>query len=80
MFLLKEKYAGNQLAVFRGVKALSDAEMQRIAKEMNFSETTFILSDEKAALAFSFDLADAVSTETLVAIPREEALKAVGLR
>jgi len=43
----EEKYAGNQLAVFRGAKALSDAEMQRIAKEMNFSETTFILSDEK---------------------------------
>ena len=43
----EEKYAGNQLAVVRGAKALSDAEMQRIAKEMNFSETTFILSDEK---------------------------------
>jgi trans-2,3-dihydro-3-hydroxyanthranilate isomerase len=43
----EEKYAGNQLAVLRGAKALSDAEMQRIAKEMNFSETTFILSDEK---------------------------------
>jgi len=41
----EEKYAGNQLAVIRGAKALSDAEMQRIAKEMNFSETTFILSD-----------------------------------
>jgi len=43
----EEKYAGNQLAVFRGAKALSNTEMQRIAKEMNFSETTFILSDEK---------------------------------
>jgi len=43
----EEKYAGNQLAVVRGAKALSDTEMQRIAKEMNYSETTFILSDEK---------------------------------
>ncbi|MCW4001594.1 MAG: PhzF family phenazine biosynthesis protein [Candidatus Bathyarchaeota archaeon] len=43
----EEKYTGNQLAVFRGAKALSDIEMQRIAKEMNYSETTFILSDEK---------------------------------
>jgi trans-2,3-dihydro-3-hydroxyanthranilate isomerase len=43
----EEKFSGNQLAVFRFVKELSDAEMQRIAKEMNFSETTFILSDEK---------------------------------
>jgi trans-2,3-dihydro-3-hydroxyanthranilate isomerase len=43
----EEKFSGNQLAVFRFVKELSDAEMQRIAKEMNFSETTFILLDEK---------------------------------
>ncbi len=43
----EKKYAGNQLAVFRGGKELfSDEEMQLIAKEMNFSETTFILSDE----------------------------------
>jgi len=31
----EEKYAGNQLAVVMGAKALSDTEMQRIAKEMN---------------------------------------------
>lgn len=43
----EEKYAGNQLAVVRGAKALSDFEMQQIAKEMNFSETTFILSEQK---------------------------------
>ncbi len=43
----KEKFTGNQLAVFRNVHNLSDNEMQKIAKEMNFSETTFILSDEK---------------------------------
>lgn len=41
------KYTGNQLAVFAGdgVAALSDREMQRIAKEMNYSETTFITSE-----------------------------------
>jgi trans-2,3-dihydro-3-hydroxyanthranilate isomerase len=43
----EEKYAGNQLAVVRDAKALSDIEMQQIAKEMNFSETTFILSEQK---------------------------------
>jgi len=43
----EEKYAGNQLAVIIGAKELSDHEMQRIAKEMNYSETTFILSNEK---------------------------------
>jgi len=41
----EEKYAGNQLAVFRGGGTLTDIEMQRIAKEMHFSETTFILSE-----------------------------------
>jgi len=43
----EEKYAGNQLAVFRDAKGLSDTEMQRIAKEMNYSETTFILSEKR---------------------------------
>jgi len=43
----EKRYTGNQLAVFRSARALPDTEMQRIAKEMNFSETTFILSDEK---------------------------------
>jgi trans-2,3-dihydro-3-hydroxyanthranilate isomerase len=42
----EEKYAGNQLAVFRGGNALTDNEMQLIAREMNFSETTFILSEK----------------------------------
>jgi len=41
----QQKYSGNQLAVFR-IGALSDAEMQAIALETHFSETTFILSDE----------------------------------
>jgi len=42
----EEKYTGNQLAVVRNAAALSDSQMQKIAKEMNYSETTFILSDE----------------------------------
>lgn len=41
----EQKYAGNPLAVVRHAHTLSDEEMQRIAREMNFSETTFILSD-----------------------------------
>lgn len=43
----EEKYAGNQLAVFRDVSALSDTEMQRWAKEMNYSETTYVVSEEE---------------------------------
>lgn len=34
---------GNSLAVFSDGRGLSDAEMQAIAKEMNLSETTFII-------------------------------------
>ncbi len=34
---------GNQLAVFPDARGLSDAEMQTLAREMNLSETTFIL-------------------------------------
>ena len=37
--------AGNQLAVIRGAAGLSDAQMQDIAREMNFSETTFVLEE-----------------------------------
>ena len=42
----EEKYQGNQLAVFRDAGGLSDAGMQRIARETNFAETAFILSDD----------------------------------
>lgn len=42
----EEKYAGNQLAVFIGAAALSTEQMQQIAREINYSETTFILSPE----------------------------------
>jgi len=38
---------GNSLAVFFDGSGLSDAEMQSIAREMNLSETTFILPREK---------------------------------
>jgi trans-2,3-dihydro-3-hydroxyanthranilate isomerase len=39
---------GNQLAVFADGSSLSDAEMQLLAKEMNLSETTFILPRDTA--------------------------------
>jgi len=43
----EEKYAGNELAVIRQAESLSGTDMQKIAREMNFSETTFILKDEE---------------------------------
>ncbi len=42
----EDKYAGNQLAVIIDADGLSDADMQKIAKEINYSETTFIMSHQ----------------------------------
>lgn len=36
------KYTGNQLAVFPEANTISEKQMQEFAKEINFSETTFI--------------------------------------
>jgi trans-2,3-dihydro-3-hydroxyanthranilate isomerase len=43
----EEKFAGNQLAVIRGGADLSDETLQKIALEMNYSETAFVLSEEE---------------------------------
>jgi trans-2,3-dihydro-3-hydroxyanthranilate isomerase len=37
------RFGGNQLAVLPEAEALSDRQMQQIAREFNFSETTFVL-------------------------------------
>jgi trans-2,3-dihydro-3-hydroxyanthranilate isomerase len=42
----EQKYAGNQLAVVRNAADLTTKQMQRIANETHFSETTFILHDQ----------------------------------
>src|SRR5436305_972669 len=41
-------FGGNQLAVVLDARGLATATMQAIAKEMNFSETTFVLPAERA--------------------------------
>jgi len=41
-------FEGNSLAVFPDGRGLSDQHMQALAREMNLSETTFILPREKA--------------------------------
>ncbi len=43
----EKKYSGNQLAVFRDIKGISDSGMLQITKEVGYSETTFILSEKK---------------------------------
>lgn len=40
------KYTGNQLAVFTNAANLSTEQMQQIAKEINYSETTFVTSTQ----------------------------------
>ena len=41
----RKRFEGNQLAVFPDAAGLSGEEMQALAREIHFSETTFILSD-----------------------------------
>ncbi len=40
------RFGGNQLAVLPEAQGLSDGRMQQIARELNFSETTFVLPPE----------------------------------
>ena len=40
------RFGGNQLAVLPAADGLSDQQMQQIAREFNFSETTFVLPAE----------------------------------
>ncbi|MET0071167.1 MAG: PhzF family phenazine biosynthesis protein [Candidatus Thiodiazotropha sp.] len=44
----EQPYSGNQLAVVVGAENLSSETMQLLAAEMNFSETTFVLSKPDA--------------------------------
>jgi trans-2,3-dihydro-3-hydroxyanthranilate isomerase len=43
----EKRFQGNQLAVLTDASDLSGEEMQAIAREMNYAETTFILSDDE---------------------------------
>ena len=42
----REPFAGNPLAVFPEAEGLSDGEMMKIAREMNLSETVFVLEPD----------------------------------
>lgn len=43
----RQPFAGNPLAVFPDAEGMSDAEMQLVTREMNLSETTFVLPPTK---------------------------------
>jgi trans-2,3-dihydro-3-hydroxyanthranilate isomerase len=44
----EQAYAGNPLAVVLGAERFDDATMQQLAAETNYSETTFVYSDQEA--------------------------------
>lgn len=44
----EQAFAGNPLAVFPEAEGISDDEMMKIAREMNLSETVYVLKPEKA--------------------------------
>lgn len=41
-----DRFSGNPLCVFEDARGLSDAQMQALARQMNLSETTFVLPAE----------------------------------
>ncbi|PMB09150.1 phenazine biosynthesis protein, partial [Fischerella thermalis CCMEE 5328] len=47
------KYTGNQLAVFPDAANLSTEQMQQIAKEINYSETTFVTSTQTVSEGYN---------------------------
>jgi PhzF family phenazine biosynthesis protein len=44
-----DRLSGNPLCVFEDARGLADAQMQALARQMNLSETTFVLPSERAA-------------------------------
>jgi trans-2,3-dihydro-3-hydroxyanthranilate isomerase len=42
----RTRFGGNQLAVLPDARGMTDAQMQQVAREFNFSETTFVLPPE----------------------------------
>jgi trans-2,3-dihydro-3-hydroxyanthranilate isomerase len=56
-----DKYSGNQLATFFDFGQLSADEMQKIAREIHFSESTFITSPEKVNGGFDVRIFTPVS-------------------
>ncbi len=43
----RDRFGGNPLAVLPDARGLSDRQMQKIAREFNYSETTFVLPPEQ---------------------------------
>jgi trans-2,3-dihydro-3-hydroxyanthranilate isomerase len=61
-----EPFTGNALAVFPEAEGLSDDEMMKIAREMNLSETVFVLEPESKQQTANSGVSAASETETVV--------------
>lgn len=55
------KYAGNQLAVFHDGATIPDGDKQRLAREMNYSEVTFVESTEPTDGGYDVRIFDPVA-------------------
>jgi trans-2,3-dihydro-3-hydroxyanthranilate isomerase len=42
-----DRFSGNQLCVFEDARGISDEQMQALARQMNLSETTFVLPSDR---------------------------------
>ena len=42
-----DRFSGNPLCVFEDARGISDVQMQALARQMNLSETTFVLPSER---------------------------------
>jgi len=52
MFSVRQPFGGNQLAVLPDAAGISTEGMQKIAREFNFGETTFVLPKNDSANNF----------------------------
>ena len=66
----QEKYAGNQLAVFHGAESMTTGEMQRLPREMNYSEASFIRSADERDVGTTSESSTPLKNSNLPGIPR----------
>jgi len=73
-----EPFAGNPLAVFPEAEGLSDDQMMKIAREMNLSETVFVLKPEESKQQTAASKQQTVNSEQQEAESKEQSAKDEG--
>ncbi len=73
-----QPFAGNPLAVFPEAEGLSDEEMMKIAREMNLSETVFVLSGKQSANSKQRTAKGTAASDDEQALKEAESKKAAG--